>query len=62
LIVSVPPESECGTVLRLHNKGMPRRTGGYGDLLVRLNVHNPKGLRTREVNLFRQLASMRTTA
>ena len=56
--VTVPPESDCGSVLRLRGMGLQRSDGTHGDLLVTLNVQTPKHLRPREVELFRQLASM----
>ena len=40
--LSVPPESDGGTTLRLRGKGAPRRGGGRGDLRVRLRIVLPK--------------------
>jgi curved DNA-binding protein len=57
--ISIPRESDTGSVLRLKGMGLPRKNFGTGDLLVRLNVHTPRNLEPREVELFKQLASMR---
>jgi DnaJ-class molecular chaperone len=40
--LTVPPESNGGTTLRLQGKGAPRRGGGRGDLRVRLRIVLPK--------------------
>lgn len=39
--MTVPPRSRSGQTLRVRGKGVPRRDGGRGDLLVRLVVELP---------------------
>ena len=39
--LNVPPGSQGGGRMRLRGKGMPRRDGGFGDLLVTLRVRVP---------------------
>ncbi|HEX2485815.1 MAG TPA: DnaJ C-terminal domain-containing protein [Myxococcota bacterium] len=39
--MTVPPRSRNGQTLRVRGKGVPRRDGGRGDLLVRLGVELP---------------------
>jgi curved DNA-binding protein len=39
--MTVPPRSRNGQTLRVRGKGVPRREGGRGDLLVRLAVELP---------------------
>jgi curved DNA-binding protein len=58
--VKIPPESDCGDTLRLRGLGLPKQGGEKGDLLVHLNVTTPKNLRPAELELFHQLARMRT--
>jgi DnaJ-class molecular chaperone len=41
--MTVPPRSRNGQTLRVRGKGVPRRDGGRGDLLVRLAVELPEG-------------------
>ncbi len=41
LEVTLPPGVQTGTVLRLRGQGVPRRTGGAGDLRVRVVVEVP---------------------
>jgi len=56
-------ETENGKVLRLKGKGMPKyeTPTEHGDLYVKLLVTAPKGLTEKEVELFQQLAELRTS-
>lgn len=42
VMLKIPPHANSGTTLRLKGKGAPRREGGFGDELVRLNVVLPR--------------------
>src|SRR2546421_4336760 len=42
--VRVPPGTPSGRILRVRGKGVPRRDGGNGDLLVTVDVVGPKDL------------------
>jgi DnaJ-class molecular chaperone len=58
--ITIPSESEKGTLLKVKEIGMPKQDGiGKGDLLVRLNIVMPKNLSPEEKKLFEQLASLR---
>jgi curved DNA-binding protein len=52
----VPPGSQSGRTLRLRGKGLPRRDGGNGDMLVTLRIVVPKHLDEEERRLFQDLA------
>lgn len=53
----VPPGTQPGAVLRLKQKGIPRRTGiGRGDQHVEIHVEVPTQLSTRQRELLQQLA------
>jgi molecular chaperone DnaJ len=55
--VKVPAGVQHGTVLRLHEKGMPRLRGrGRGDLLVRIKIDVPKQLTDKQRELLHELA------
>jgi DnaJ-class molecular chaperone len=41
--LSIPPRSNGGRTLRLRGKGLPRKEGGRGDLLVSLRILLPEG-------------------
>ncbi|HSF17208.1 MAG TPA: J domain-containing protein [Vicinamibacteria bacterium] len=58
--IKVPPGTQTGRRLRLKGKGMPRHKGdGTGDLFVKILVVVPKQLNTRELELVKELASLR---
>jgi molecular chaperone DnaJ len=55
--LKVPAGTQPGTVLRIRNKGIPRRTrGGRGDQLVEVKVEVPTVLTERQRELMRELA------
>lgn len=63
VLLTIPPETQNGQTFRLAGKGMPRRReGGYGNLLVRVQVVLPQRLSSQEKQLFEQLAQLRPTA
>lgn len=53
--MTVPPRSKNGQTLRVRGKGVPRRGGGRGDLLVRLVVELPEGDDPRIAELAKEL-------
>jgi molecular chaperone DnaJ len=62
--VRVEPGTQCATVLSLRGRGMPRlrstgRAEGRGDLFVHLDVVTPTRLDPRQIELLRELASLR---
>ncbi|MCK9421155.1 MAG: J domain-containing protein [Bacteroidales bacterium] len=59
--IKVPPETQNGKTLRLKGLGMPvyLKKGEFGSLFVRILVDIPQKLTSREIELFRQLSSLR---
>jgi len=53
--VSIPPGTQNGRVIRLRGKGMPKRGGGYGDLLVVVAAVLPTELTGEQRALFERL-------
>jgi DnaJ-class molecular chaperone len=51
----VPPGTQSGQVFRLRGRGMPRLSGGRGDLYAAARVDVPRGLDSRTQDLFREL-------
>jgi DnaJ-class molecular chaperone len=63
LALKVPPETANGQRMRLAGQGMPRLNGtGRGDLYAEISVQLPKGLSSRERELFEQLAHGRSAS
>ncbi|MDK9708279.1 MAG: DnaJ domain-containing protein [Desulforhopalus sp.] len=54
--LSVPRGSQNGRKLRLRGKGLPKRSGGAGDILVELEVRLPDQITEEEEKLFLQMA------
>lgn len=54
--LTVPRGSRNGSRLRLRGKGMPKKQGGAGDLIVDLDIHVPETLTNEEERLYAELA------
>ena len=55
----IPPETQNGRTIRLAGQGMPRATGGFGDLYVTVKVVLPTKLTDKERELVNELATTR---
>ncbi|MGH7256325.1 MAG: DnaJ C-terminal domain-containing protein [Nitrospirales bacterium] len=53
--VKIPAGSRSGSKLRLKGKGLPRPSGGRGDLLYTLNITIPETMSSEERRLYEQL-------
>jgi molecular chaperone DnaJ len=51
----IPPGTPSGQVFRLRGRGMPRLSGGRGDLYATARIVVPRGLDARTQELFREL-------
>ena len=54
--LTIPKGSQNGKKLRLRGKGLPKRDGGSGDIIVELEVRMPDHLTRDEERLFSELA------
>ena len=59
ITVKVPPKSNSGKIMRLKELGLPKKTGGYGNLNLRMNIVIPNDLTEEEVTLYKKLADLR---
>lgn len=61
--MSVAPETQNGTKVRLKGKGFPvyKKEGQFGDLYVTYQIRIPTGLTAKEKELFEQLSKERKT-
>jgi curved DNA-binding protein len=57
LSLRIPPETQNGRTIRLAGQGMPRQTGGAGDLYVTVRVVLPHKLTDEDKELVKQLAA-----
>ncbi|GAB2572668.1 DnaJ C-terminal domain-containing protein [Spirosoma areae] len=58
--VTIPPETQNGTKVRLKGKGFPvyKQEGSFGDLYVQWQIKLPTNLTDEQKELFRKLASL----
>ncbi|MCA9608131.1 MAG: molecular chaperone DnaJ, partial [Myxococcales bacterium] len=52
----VPPGSSSGRVIRLRERGYPRKGGGRGDLLAEIRILVPPELDAEERRLYEEIA------
>ena len=48
--------TSSGKMLRLKNLGLPKKSGGYGNLNAKIKIVLPEKLSKKEIELYRQLA------
>ncbi len=53
--LKIPSGVDSGEILRLRGKGIPRRSGGRGDLMVRLLIRTPKKISRKAKELMESL-------
>ena len=56
--IKIPPKTSCGAVLRLKGLGLPQKSGGYGNLNVKISLAVPKDLTAEQIKLYEQLLSL----
>lgn len=55
--VKIPAGSSSGT-LRLKKMGLPKKDGGFGDLMVKIKIVIPKNLSNEEKELYKKLSEL----
>ncbi len=56
--IKIPPRTSCGAVLRLKELGLPKKSGGYGNLNVKISLAVPKNLTEKEIKLYEELLKL----
>lgn len=59
ITVKIPAKSNSGKVMRLKELGLPKKSGGYGNLNLKMNIIIPENLTEEEINLYKKLAELR---
>lgn len=54
--IKVPPMTHSGKTLRLKELGLPKKTGGYGNLNIKININIPQKLSDKQIELYKQLS------
>ncbi len=54
--IKIPPMTSSGKSLRLKDLGLPKKSGGYGNLNAKIKIVLPEKLSQKEIDLYKQLA------
>ncbi len=56
--IKIPHETRSGKTLRLKELGLPKKTGGYGNLNVKININIPSKLTNEQISLYKKLIEL----
>ena len=56
--VKMPPGIQDGQKLRLREKGLPNRNGGFGDLYIKIKIEIPRHLNDKQKTLWQEIAKL----
>ena len=59
ITVKVPANSNSGKTMRLKELGLPKKSGGFGNLNLKMNIILPENLTDEEIELYKKLANLR---
>ena len=59
ITISIPAMTNCGKILRLKNLGLPQKSGGFGNLNVKIKLVLQEKLSKEEIELYKKLAKLR---
>lgn len=59
ITVKIPTNSNSGKIMRLKELGLPKKSGGYGNLNLKMNIILPENLTEEEISLYKKLANLR---
>lgn len=54
--IKIPEMTSSGKILRLKNLGLPKKSGGYGNLNAKIKIVLPEKLTGKQIDLYKQLA------
>ncbi len=55
--IKIPAKTSSGQILRLKNLGLPKKSGGYGNLNAKIKIVIPKNISAKQIELYKQIAS-----
>ncbi|MBQ3641770.1 J domain-containing protein [bacterium] len=56
--IKIPPETRTGKTLRLKELGLPKKSGGYGNLNVKISINIPSSISTEQIELYKKLYNL----
>ncbi len=58
IAIKIPPLTRSGKTLRLKDLGLPKKTGGYGNLNIKVSINIPETISAKQKELYMQLAEL----
>ena len=56
--IKIPPKTNAGKILRLKELGLPQKSGGFGNLNLKIQINIPKNLTQKEIDLYKALKEL----
>lgn len=56
--IKIPQMTSSGKILRLKNLGLPKKTGGYGNLNIKIRITIPESLTKEQIELYKKLSQL----
>lgn len=56
--IKIPPETRSGKTLRLKDLGLPKKTGGFGNLNIKISINIPSSISTEQKELYKKLYNL----
>lgn len=56
--IKIPPETRSGKTLRLKDLGLPKKSGGYGNLNAKIVINIPASISAKQKELYKQLIEL----
>ena len=56
--IKIPPETRSGKTLRLKDLGLPKKSGGYGNLNVKISINIPSTITDKQKELYKKLLEL----
>lgn len=53
--IKIPPRTSSGQMLRLKGLGLPKKSGGFGNLNARIKIIIPKSLTEKQIELYQKI-------
>lgn len=53
--IKIPPKTSSGQMLRLKNLGLPKKSGGYGNLNAKIKIVIPKDISDKQIELYKKI-------
>ena len=56
--IKIPPETRAGKTLRLKELGLPKKSGGFGNLNIKIAINLPKEINNKQKELYKKLLEL----